>query len=144
MKFVSHSISFVLFLVIIIISTAQASQNISKFRTLQTTYSVAYARFRTVENATDWLGNDFPLRQEIPTVIHLMLALYVLGRYAMKMIHVCCFFRFYSKNLFDTIICFVVVCFCVLFLWVFLLVYICFLLFLIYFFKYYHTNLHTM
>lgn len=80
-KFICHMMSFLAFLVLIIVSTAETSQTVSRDTTLKTKYPDIYAKYQQLFAATNQTlyGNDFPMRPLIPTITQLMISTWVIG-----------------------------------------------------------------
>ncbi|CAG5116513.1 unnamed protein product, partial [Candidula unifasciata] len=70
-KFVCHAMSFILFLLLIVVSTMEA-QSVSKIRTLK------YTHFCTVSNNTVY-DEDFPLRADCPRITEYLMSLWIIG-----------------------------------------------------------------
>ncbi|XP_050396877.2 short transient receptor potential channel 7 isoform X1 [Patella vulgata] len=80
-KFVGQSLSFFLFLMLIISSAFESSQGVSKYRTYKSTFPSDHVKYEMVINATGSrpFGDDFPLRTELPSVPTILMSLWVLG-----------------------------------------------------------------
>ncbi|XP_063439378.1 short transient receptor potential channel 7-like [Mytilus trossulus] len=80
-KFICHMMSFLSFLVLIIVSTAETSKTVSKHTTLNSKYPDIYAKYVQIFGLTNQTlyGIDFPMRPLIPTITQLMLSTWVLG-----------------------------------------------------------------
>ncbi|CAG5135895.1 unnamed protein product, partial [Candidula unifasciata] len=73
-KFLCHAMSFLAFLLLIVVSTIEASQSVSKYRTLRT----EYLQFRNQTNETVY-EEDFPLRANFPSVTEMLMSLWIIG-----------------------------------------------------------------
>ncbi|KAI8790079.1 short transient receptor potential channel 3 [Biomphalaria glabrata] len=70
-KFTCHAVSFTLFLALIIVSTWESSQSVSKYITFRSTYNRTYI--------ASLYGEDFPLRPSLPSVTDILLTLWIIG-----------------------------------------------------------------
>ncbi|XP_021357995.1 short transient receptor potential channel 3-like isoform X2 [Mizuhopecten yessoensis] len=80
-KFICQTTSFLIFLVLIIVSTAESSRTVSNKITLSTEFPEIhniYTEIRTFSNGTMY-GNDFPLRPLAPTMTQILISLWVIG-----------------------------------------------------------------
>ncbi|BFZ13049.1 hypothetical protein BsWGS_16088 [Bradybaena similaris] len=80
-KFLCHAMSFLAFLLLIVVSTIEASQSVSKYRTLKTEYPdhhEVYLQFRDIINQTVF-DDDFPLRAKFPSVTEMLMSLWIIG-----------------------------------------------------------------
>lgn len=73
--------SFLGFLVLIIVSTAETSQTVSKNTTLFTEYKEVFIKYQAVMDATNrtLYGIDFPMRPILPTISQLLMSTWVVG-----------------------------------------------------------------
>jgi len=73
--------SFLGFLVLIIVSTAETSQTVSKNTTLFTEYKEVFIKYQAVMDATNrsLYGIDFPMRPILPTISQLLMSTWVIG-----------------------------------------------------------------
>ncbi|XP_067652224.1 short transient receptor potential channel 7-like isoform X3 [Haliotis asinina] len=80
-KFLTQSFSHLVFLVIIVVSTAESSYTISNKKTLKSLYPDDFVRYHEFRNLTknDLFDVDFPLRSYAPTVTQVLLTLWILG-----------------------------------------------------------------
>ncbi|KAH9502963.1 Short transient receptor putative channel 3 [Bulinus truncatus] len=81
-KFSCHAVSFLLFLALIIVSTWESSQSVSKNITLGTTYNLTlkYRYSELMKRCDDKLyGDDFPLRPSQPSVTDILLTFWIVG-----------------------------------------------------------------
>ncbi|XP_033754245.1 short transient receptor potential channel 3-like [Pecten maximus] len=80
-KFICQTMSFLTFLVLIIVSTAESSRTVSNKITLGSEFPDihnTYAEIRLFSNATMY-GSDFPLRPLAPTMTQILISLWVIG-----------------------------------------------------------------
>lgn len=86
-KFVSHAMSFTIFLVLIVLVTVESSASVSSERNMSSQYRDAYKKYqvlyndyvRVTNNKSALLGPDFPLRPSMPTATEIMMSLWILG-----------------------------------------------------------------
>ncbi|KAJ8302754.1 hypothetical protein KUTeg_019150 [Tegillarca granosa] len=80
-KFMSQMTSFLLFLVLIVVSTVESSQTVSKDKSLKQKFYEEHAKYQVLRNVTggSWYGDDFPLRQYEPTSTQLLISIWVIG-----------------------------------------------------------------
>ncbi|ESO90970.1 hypothetical protein LOTGIDRAFT_122406, partial [Lottia gigantea] len=80
-KFVGHTVSFFAFLVLIIASAIESSYGVTKTRTLNITYPNEYTKYSELvnETGTPIFGEDFPLRENFPTVTTILMTFWVIG-----------------------------------------------------------------
>lgn len=81
-KFISQMTSFLLFLVLIVVSTVESSQTVSKEKSLKRKFIEEHAKYEMLRNVTggNWYGDDFPLRQYEPTSTQLLISIWVIGK----------------------------------------------------------------
>ncbi|XP_059176496.1 short transient receptor potential channel 6-like [Physella acuta] len=80
-KFSCHAASFVIFLLLIVVSTIESSKSVSKYRTLSSEYSsvaVTYKQMR-VYCSDSMYGEDFPLRASSPSITELLMTFWIFG-----------------------------------------------------------------
>ena len=75
--------SFLAFLTLIIVSTAEMSRIVSNDTTLRSIYPDIHDKYKQLFYATNrsLYGHDFPLRPMTPTITQLMIAAWVIGNY---------------------------------------------------------------
>ncbi|XP_035827592.1 short transient receptor potential channel 6-like [Aplysia californica] len=80
-KFISHIISYIVFLILIIISSIESVGLISKTNTLGSNFPKAYQHYTRFRNVTgnDVYGYDFPLRRHEPLVTDYMISLWIMA-----------------------------------------------------------------
>ncbi|XP_035825162.1 short transient receptor potential channel 3-like [Aplysia californica] len=80
-KFLCHAMSFMSFLILIVVSTVESSRSVSKYRTLRTEYPEQHQVYRDFMDQTNntVYGTDFPLRASFPTVTEMMMSLWIIG-----------------------------------------------------------------
>ncbi|XP_076470184.1 short transient receptor potential channel 7-like [Babylonia areolata] len=86
-KFLCHTVSFMAFLMLIVLLTVESSASVSSDKTLANThrdlfakYQVLYERARnTTGNVSVLAGPDFPLRASQPTSTEIMMSLWIVG-----------------------------------------------------------------
>ncbi|XP_055955582.1 short transient receptor potential channel 7-like [Patella vulgata] len=80
-KFVAQSVSFFIFVMLITSSMFESSQGVSKYRTYKSTFPSDHVKYEMVINSTGCrpFGDDFPLRTESPSVLTILMSLWVLG-----------------------------------------------------------------
>ncbi|KAL4234378.1 hypothetical protein ACF0H5_006025 [Mactra antiquata] len=80
-KFTVHSCSFVTFLLMIVISTAEDTYVLRQNITLASTYPKIFSKYVMIKNATNEFsyGHDMPMRQMVPTTTQLLISLWVVG-----------------------------------------------------------------
>ncbi|KAI8790073.1 short transient receptor potential channel 3 [Biomphalaria glabrata] len=84
LKFVCNAMSFFTFLLLIVVSTIESSQTVSKYRTLRSVYPDRHYVYTLFCNATagsyiEDLPHDFPLRPSFPTITELLLTAWIIG-----------------------------------------------------------------
>ncbi|CAL1532323.1 unnamed protein product [Lymnaea stagnalis] len=80
-KFLCNAMSFLGFLLLIVVSTIESSQSVSKYRTLGTEYPrhhEVYGNFCEIFNNSVY-GPDFPLRASFPSVTEILMSLWIVG-----------------------------------------------------------------
>ncbi|KAI8790076.1 short transient receptor potential channel 6, partial [Biomphalaria glabrata] len=81
LKFVCNAMSFFTFLLLIVVSTIESSQSVSKYRTLHSEYPDKHHVYSLFRNKTDntVFGDDFPLRPSFPSVTEMLMSLWIIG-----------------------------------------------------------------
>ncbi|KAK3787112.1 hypothetical protein RRG08_030275 [Elysia crispata] len=80
-KFLCHAMSFLAFLLLIVVSTIESTKSVSAERTLRSQHPdehVNYLSYRRIHNNTVY-GEDFPLRANFPSVTEMMMSLWIVG-----------------------------------------------------------------
>ncbi|KAH9502966.1 Short transient receptor putative channel 6 [Bulinus truncatus] len=80
-KFLCNAMSFFTFLLLIVVSTIESSQSVSKYRTLERYYPEQHKVYSLFCNKTDntLYGEDFPLRPSFPSVTEILMSLWIIG-----------------------------------------------------------------
>ncbi|RUS88277.1 hypothetical protein EGW08_003979 [Elysia chlorotica] len=73
-KFLCHAMSFLAFLLLIVVSTIESTKSVSATRTMES----HYLAYRRIHNNTVY-GEDFPLRANFPSVTEMMMSLWIVG-----------------------------------------------------------------
>ncbi|XP_059176499.1 short transient receptor potential channel 7-like, partial [Physella acuta] len=80
-KFLCNAMSFMAFLLLIVVSTIESSQSVSKYRTLRSEYKdhwEVYRQYQEEYNDTVY-GPDFPLRPSFPSITEMLMSLWIIG-----------------------------------------------------------------
>ncbi|GFN92280.1 short transient receptor potential channel 6 [Plakobranchus ocellatus] len=80
-KFLCHAMSFLAFLLLIVVSTIESTKSVSASRTLESEYPTEhmnYKLYRNVYNNTVY-GENFPLRASFPSVTEIMMSLWIVA-----------------------------------------------------------------
>lgn len=88
-KFICHAMSFLTFLVLIVLVTVESSVSVTKELTLKKQYPSEYANYKKMytkafidqnNQSSDVLAReDFPLRANTPTTTEIMMSLWIVG-----------------------------------------------------------------
>ncbi|XP_061163089.1 short transient receptor potential channel 6-like [Saccostrea echinata] len=80
-KFICQMLSFISFLVLIIISTAESTHTTSNANSLKNHHESLHQVYNSLRSTTNrtFMGNDFPIRPLFPSVTEFLLSIWVLG-----------------------------------------------------------------